>query len=124
VATHAALARTRGAVMTVARVHDEGDVALAGVGNVAAHSFGFGSRWRFGGSSSFLGDAMVRHRAASEARQLGPHDVLVLCSDGLRSRVDLPADPGLIREHPAVVAQQVLEQFARSEDDALVLVVG
>jgi anti-sigma regulatory factor (Ser/Thr protein kinase) len=122
-ATHGALLRTRGAVMTVARVHDA-DVALAGVGNVAAHGVGFGSTWRFGGTSSVLGDPRGYSRAASENRQLGAHSALVLCSDGVRTHIDLPGDPGLVREHPAVVAQHVVEHFGRNDDDALVVVVS
>jgi hypothetical protein len=48
----------------------------------------------------------------------------VLFSDGVRSRVDLAGELDLLREHPVVVAQRVVERFGRPDDDVLVLVVG
>jgi predicted ATP-dependent Lon-type protease len=43
-------------------------------------------------------------------------------SDGLTTRVDLAAELQLLRRHPVVIAEHLLEHFGRSNDDALVLV--
>jgi anti-sigma regulatory factor (Ser/Thr protein kinase) len=119
-----ALYGTRGAVATAARVDDLGSVAVAAVGNVGAHMYGPSGSGRFGGSSFVLGARGQVKRIASETRLLGPRDVLVLFSDGIRSSINLAAEAELLREHPVVVAQRVVERFARPDDDVLVLVVG
>jgi anti-sigma regulatory factor (Ser/Thr protein kinase) len=119
-----ALTGTRGAVMAAARVDDLGSVSVASVGNVGAHIYGPSARGRFGGSSFVLGARGQVKRTVSETRLLGPRDVLVLFSDGIRSTIDLGQDLDLLREHPVIVAQRVVERFARPDDDVLVLVVG
>jgi hypothetical protein len=119
-----ALVGTRGAVATAARVDDLGSVSVAAVGNVGAHVYGPAGSGRFGGTSFVLGARGQVKRIASETRLLGPRDVLVLFSDGIKSSMDLGADLDLLREHPVVVAQRVVERFARPDDDVLVLVVG
>lgn len=122
---HGELARTRGAVMTVARVDEaRGEVAVASVGNVGALVVGPAGTHRFGGSSFVVGSPRRAARVAVERRSIGPRDVLILYSDGVSSRVDLSSDQALLREPPIVVAQRVVERFARDHDDAMVLVVG
>ena len=55
---------------------------------------------------------------------LGARDAVILFSDGISTKVDLRADLDLLREHPIVIAHQVVERFARDNDDALVLVAS
>ncbi len=119
-----ALAGTRGAVMTAARLDDLGSMTLAAVGNVGAHVYGPGTEARFGGSSFVLGARSPVRRIASETYMLGARDVVVLFSDGIKSRMDLAGELDLLREHPVIVAQRVVERFARPDDDVTVLVVG
>jgi len=118
------LARTRGAVMASARLDAAGDLSIAGVGNVGAHAYGMGPSWRFGGSSFVLGSPGGVRRIAVENHRFQTRDVLVLFTDGIRSRLDLTGELDLLREHPAVVAQRIVERFARDDDDVLVMVVG
>jgi anti-sigma regulatory factor (Ser/Thr protein kinase) len=118
------LAHTRGAVMASARLDAAGGLSVAGVGNVGAHVYGTGASWRFGGSSFVLGSPSGARRIAAENRHLQPRDVLVLFSDGIRSKLDLTGDFALLREHPAVIAQRIVERFARDDDDVLVMVVA
>jgi hypothetical protein len=63
-------------------------------------------------------------RIAREAHRLDERDVLVLFTDGIRSRFVLEDDLDLVREHPIVIAQRVVERFSREDDDVLVMVVG
>jgi hypothetical protein len=118
------LAHTRGAVMAAARLEGAGDMAVAGVGNVGVHLYGPGPSWRFGGSSYVLGAPGGARRIAVENHRIEPREVLVLFSDGVRTRLDLTGELDLLREHPAVIAQRIVERFGRPDDDVLVLVVG
>jgi N-acetylglucosamine kinase-like BadF-type ATPase len=110
--------------MASARLEASGDMTVAGVGNVGAHVYGPEASWRFGGSSYVLGSPGGARRIAVEHRHVDVRDVLVLFSDGIRSKLDLTGELDLLREHPAVIAQRVVERFARDDDDVLVMVVG
>jgi anti-sigma regulatory factor (Ser/Thr protein kinase) len=120
---HDALRGTRGAVMSVASMVEPGHaVDIASVGNVSAHLYGFGPTRRVSGSSFVVGAIGKPHRAAHESHALGASDALVLFSDGLTTRTDLEGDLDLLREHPVVIAQRMVERFGRNNDDVLVLV--
>ncbi|HEX8792427.1 MAG TPA: ATP-binding protein [Polyangiaceae bacterium] len=120
---HTELQESRGAVMIAGRVGAD-QVELAGVGNITAHAYGSQKARRFTGTSFFLGARGEHRRAATESLQIGPRDVLVVHSDGIRSGLDLSHEPDLLREHPIVVAQRVVERFGRPDDDAIVMVIG
>jgi anti-sigma regulatory factor (Ser/Thr protein kinase) len=115
---------TRGAVMSVGHIDGAGTVTMAGVGNVGACIFGTGATWRFGGSSFFLGAGARAPRIGLERSRMQVRDVLVLFSDGIRSSIDLSRDFDLLREHPIVIAQRVVERYGRADDDVLVMVIG
>jgi negative regulator of sigma-B (phosphoserine phosphatase) len=121
---HEALARTRGAVLTLARVHDTtGRLEWVGVGNVEARLLRAGAvPGQPGGASpvlfgGVLGHAMPTVRPSEE--QLGPGDVIVMATDGVRS--DFVTSLSAAGSAQAI-ADRVLEQSARGGDDALVLV--
>jgi anti-sigma regulatory factor (Ser/Thr protein kinase) len=119
------LARTRGAVMAVARIDEaHGTVDVASVGNVSVQLVGPTGSKHFGGSSFFLGAPGGVKRLTTERAQMRPGEALLLFSDGLTSRADLGGDAMLLREEPVVIAQHALERFGRHNDDATVLVVA
>jgi anti-sigma regulatory factor (Ser/Thr protein kinase) len=122
-ACDAALLGTRGAVMSVARI-DEATSTLehAGVGNVTARIEGRGRAKLLGSASWTLGRRGGKLRAVMETLQLSDDEALVLFTDGLVSRTNLE-EPDMLREHPAAIAQYLVERFARATDDALTLVV-
>jgi hypothetical protein len=93
------LARTRGAVMAVARLDAAGELSMSGVGNVGAHVCGPGPPWRFGGSSFVLGSPGGVRRVPTEKHHIAGCHVLVLFSEGVRSRFDLAGELDLLREH-------------------------
>jgi anti-sigma regulatory factor (Ser/Thr protein kinase) len=120
---HSELQKTRGAVMATARIHEpSGELESASVGNVAARLCGPQLNRRFSGRSFVLGSPGNARKPVTEQQQVGQRDVLVLFSDGMTSRADLEGDLDLLREHPIVIAQQLVERFARDNDDVLVLV--
>jgi hypothetical protein len=63
-------------------------------------------------------------RARDAAYRWGPGAVLILATDGLRSRWDPLAYPGLLGHDPAVIAATLYRDHARGTDDAAVLVVA
>jgi hypothetical protein len=48
--------------------------------------------------------------------------MLVMFTDGIGSRASIETDLSLLREPPIVIAHQLVERFAREDDDVLVLV--
>jgi hypothetical protein len=121
---HRALAETRGAAMTLARIDFDADtVSWIGIGNVngalvAKSPSGVDVR-----SSTLLTAGIVGYRLPetllTQNISMGTGDLLVLASDGIAEnyldRVDfaLPA---------TVVAEKILREHGRDSDDALVLV--
>ncbi len=120
---HDALHETRGAVMALARIPEPGDdMQAAAVGNVSLHAYGPANRRHVVGSSFVLGSRGRQPRISVEDHPLGNRDVVVLFSDGIFTRADIGAEVDLLREHPIIIAHQVVDRFARDNDDALVLV--
>jgi anti-sigma regulatory factor (Ser/Thr protein kinase) len=119
-AIHAALRPTRGAAIAVARAAAGGGVDYAGIGNI---------------SGAIVGSLKVRKMvslpgtAGHEARTIRPFSydwpddaLLVMHSDGISSRWDLAAYPGLAVRHPMLIAGVLHRDFARARDDATVVV--
>ncbi len=123
-ACDAALVGTRGAVMGVARVDFAAEALEATiVGDVMVHRYRPREALRFTATRGMLGAADLRRRAPRVERMpREPGEVLVLATDGLRTRLDLSSDLALLRQHPLFVAHALLERYGRPDDDALVLV--
>jgi anti-sigma regulatory factor (Ser/Thr protein kinase) len=118
-----ALARTRGAVIAVVFVADDGsELVHAGVGNIGCHLYCNRSSLRFASASGFVGRPGHRGRIREERAQLGGRHVVLMHSDGLPSRVDLSEEAALLREPPLVIAHRLIADHGRPDDDALVLV--
>ena len=56
------------------------------------------------------------------ARPVDPGSVLVMFSDGLKSRTSLKGKLDILRQPPIAIAQHLLENDSRPDDDALVLI--
>jgi len=119
----AAIVGTRGAVLTVVALDEsQGSYEAAGVGNVAFHLLRPTSPRIFTGASFVLGAPGSERRAvATDRGAIGTHDVVMLVSDGLKSRVTIE-DRSLLHRHPIVIAHHVLEHFGRDNDDATVVI--
>ncbi|CAN5855427.1 hypothetical protein BH11MYX2_BH11MYX2_26670 [soil metagenome] len=57
-----------------------------------------------------------------ESAPIEPNETLLVYTDGIASRASIAEDFALLREHPIVIAHQLVERFARDDDDVLVLV--
>lgn len=120
---NAALRDTRGVAMTVAHACEAtGEVTWLGVGNVE----GLIARIDEGAiaRTDFL---MLRNgvvgmklpRLLVSSQRLEPGDLLIMATDGIRARFHEALDP---TGDPHEIAQRLLEEHARDNDDAMVLV--
>ena len=118
-----ALRGTRGAVMSATRLDWKTNrIEHVCVGDIATQVVRYRSRDRFACRPGILGRRDGDHRRAVERAPLGRGDLVLACTDGLKSGIDISEDADLLREHPLVVADRLLTRYARTTDDALVLV--
>jgi anti-sigma regulatory factor (Ser/Thr protein kinase) len=119
---HDGLRGTRGAAAAVAEVDPRhGLVRYAGVGNVEGAVHAAGTTKRMVSHHGTLGHQATRIHGFTypwSARAM-----LVLHSDGLSTRSDLEAYPGLAERHPMLVAAVLYRDFGRRTDDASVVVL-
>ena len=112
---------TRGAAATIARLDlARRELAIAGVGNVAAWLVGNTTR-QLVTQHGTLGQA-VPSAFREERHPLPPGALVVLCSDGIRSRWHLDDHPGLATHDPATIAAALWRDLARGRDDASAVV--
>jgi len=117
---HLALRSTRGAVMAMADVDlASGAVSYAGIGNIAGCLLGEAEASHMVSLNGTVGFA-ANARAYPYRWPSGA--ALVLCSDGLQSRWQMKQFPGLIRQHPSIIAGMLYQHYARERDDVSVLV--
>jgi anti-sigma regulatory factor (Ser/Thr protein kinase) len=120
---HALLAKTRGAVMAIARLDPTRvlDVSLAG--NVAARTVGRreGVDRRYAGPSFTLGSPGRVARMRVETDSLGAHEMFLMFSDGVSSR--LAIDAAQFSVPTIVAARRLLDAWSDRRDDALLALV-
>lgn len=120
---HVALRPTRGAAVAVAAcVRSSSRLHYAGVGNIAGVIVSRGGATR--GLMSHNGTVGAEMRSVQELPyewEVG--DRLVMHSDGITSRWQLNAYPGLGAQHPALTTALLHRDFLRGRDDATVVVL-
>ncbi len=117
---HGALQSTRGAAVAVAEVVGE-QVNFVGLGNISGRIC----------NATTARHLLSQHGIAGhQARKIQPFtqewskgSLLILHSDGLTTRWNLEAYPGLVHRHPSLIAGVLYRDFARKTDDATVVVV-
>jgi anti-sigma regulatory factor (Ser/Thr protein kinase) len=121
-AIHRALAPTRGAAVAVTRI-DRGArvVRFTGVGNIAGMLVIGAENRRMVSHNGTAGH--VAPRIAEFTYPYAGAPMLILNSDGLTTRWDPAAYPGLTQAHPSVVAGVLYRDHRRGRDDATVVVL-
>jgi len=118
---HRALASTRGGALALAEVlAEQAQVRFCGMGNIAGVLFDGRGR------SMVSGNGTVGYRIGriqSFSYPWTPSTVLLMSSDGIGTRHDLAAYPGLAGRHPAVIAAVLHRDFRRLNDDATMVVM-
>ena len=119
---HGPLRATRGAAIAVATIDRRSSVVeFAGIGNIVGTILGASSTKSLASHAGIVGHQM-RH-VHQFTYDWPSHGYLVLHSDGLSARWRADAYPGLIGHDPAILAGVLHRDFARTRDDATVLVV-
>jgi len=123
-ACHAALARTRGAVMTLAWFDlAAGSLSWTGVGNVEGRLVRAPAGPRAPTQGAFTRGGVVGYNLPSirvTSTDLAQGDVMVLATDGIDSGfAEAIAAAGSAQE----IADRILSEHGRASDDALVVVV-
>jgi anti-sigma regulatory factor (Ser/Thr protein kinase) len=118
---HQALRSTRGAVMAVASIDVQAGMLLfGGVGNISAAVYSSAGTHHLLSSEGIVGYQM---RAVRDVRKpWSASDTLILSTDGLSARWSIQRYPGLLQRQAGVTAAVLFRDFARTNDDATVLV--
>jgi anti-sigma regulatory factor (Ser/Thr protein kinase) len=118
---HDSLRKTRGAAMAIARIDpDRGLVSFAGVGNIGASIVSPTGSRGMTSHNGIVGHQL--HKIQEFSFPWNPDGLLVMHSDGMNTRWDLKAYPGIWSKHPALIAGLLYRDFARERDDVTVLV--
>jgi len=119
--SHARLRPTRGAALAVLRhERSRGEIAFAGVGNIAAAVIEGGTRRAMVSHNGIVGHNMHK---SEEYRYPWPRGALLVAhSDGLETQWDLGAFPGAAARHPSLAAAALFRRHSRKRDDVVVLV--
>ena len=119
---HRALAPTRGAAVAVARIEKAAPVVtFAGLGNVAAVLLSAGQQRHMvslNGTAGYIAPRIRQFRYEFTGKPL-----VIMHSDGLTSRWNLHDYPGLLVQHPSLIAGVLLRDHRRGRDDASVVVM-
>jgi anti-sigma regulatory factor (Ser/Thr protein kinase) len=118
---HGRLRPTRGAALAVIR-HDRarGEVTFAGVGNISVTVVEPLARRAMVSHNGIVGHNVAR---SEEYRYPWPRGALLVAhSDGLESRWDLGAFPGIASHHASIIAATLYARHTRKRDDVVVMV--
>ncbi|WP_347156503.1 ATP-binding protein [Pontibacter chitinilyticus] len=123
---HNSIRRTRGAVGLCAHISPS-SVKYCGVGNIAGKLFSLDGPFGVGSYKNMLSyNGILGHNIPNtlNVQQLewNRNKLLVLHSDGLKSRWELSKYPGIQQHHAAIIAAVLYKEYCRQTDDTLVLV--
>jgi anti-sigma regulatory factor (Ser/Thr protein kinase) len=123
VRANAATIGTRGTVLTIIEIDERARrLRISGAGNVMTHVIGPRGTRVMSTPSSVLGKPQNQVHFVDEELALDAHDVVVVFTDGISVRARLDVRDEVLHHHPLGIAHHMLRTFARSNDDAMVLV--
>ena len=112
-----ALRPTRGAALQVARINNRDQtITSIGVGNISTSVSSHSASKSLPCQPGIVGHQMPRTREVTVP--FTSESLLVMHSDGISSRWNLDAYPGLRARDPAITAAILYRDFARGRDDA------
>jgi anti-sigma regulatory factor (Ser/Thr protein kinase) len=118
---HSRLKSTRGAAVAVAEIErNESKVRYVGIGNIFGRIARSGEKTRsLVTMNGTLGHTVSRVQSFQYPWEAG--SVLIMNSDGLLSNWDLSDYPGILQNHPALVAALAYRDYSRGTDDVAVV---
>jgi anti-sigma regulatory factor (Ser/Thr protein kinase) len=118
---HGSLRSTRGAAVAVAEVNlRQQDMMFVGVGNIAGSITRTDTMQHLMSSNGIVGHQM--RKLQTLMYPWSDKALLVLHSDGLATRWELKAYPGLAGRHPSLIAGVLYRDFSRDRDDVTIVV--
>ncbi len=118
---HGALAKTRGAAVSIAEIdHTKGLLNYAGVGNIAGAILQGSKTRSMVSMNGTLGHTIGRIQQFAYPWE--KDSSLIMHSDGLATRWSFEQFPGLSGRHPALIAGVLYRDFCRKRDDVTILV--
>lgn len=123
-AAHSPMRSTRGAAVAAAYIDfNQRKLLYAGFGNICGNLLE-NAAGACHGLMSHNGTLGLQIRALHDIEYDWPNrGLLVMHSDGLQTRWDLAAYPGLAQRHPGIVAAILFRDFTRGRDDVTVAVI-
>jgi anti-sigma regulatory factor (Ser/Thr protein kinase) len=124
VAINEELTETRGCAMSIVRFEEsERTLESVAVGDVQSHLYGLQETRFLTSTPSILGSRQVQpQRIRTEHLPVEDRAVLVMFTDGLKSRTTLKGRLDVLRRRPVAIGQYLLENNSRPDDDVLILV--
>jgi len=118
---HQRLKKTRGAAMSLCRIDLKDRIMIhAGLGNVQTRVYSSEKTPAPFCINGTLGVAMQRVKV--DDYPLPENYIIVMFSDGISGRFSTDNFPGFLNQKPQVLAKQIIENHARDNDDATVMV--
>lgn len=115
--------KTRGLVATAAILHlKTATLKLCGIGNISSRMLHRGNTKNFLSYNGIVG-LNIPSVMNEQVQPLEKGQLLVLCSDGIKTRWDLARHPSIGKYDPAIIATAIYKDFCRNTDDTSVVVV-
>jgi anti-sigma regulatory factor (Ser/Thr protein kinase) len=119
------LNRTRGCAISIMRFdRPSASLEYVSAGDVYAHLYHLRDAHFFTPAPLTLGTGhFQKQRIRVERVALKPGSVLIMFTDGLKSRTTLKGELDVLRLPPIAIADHLIEKYSRPDDDALVSVI-
>jgi anti-sigma regulatory factor (Ser/Thr protein kinase)/NifU-like protein involved in Fe-S cluster formation len=126
---HSSIRKTRGAVGTIVHInHSQKKMSYCGIGNIAGRMYTIdGPAISNAASKNIIAyNGILGHNIPNtlntQTYEWDNYKLLILHSDGIKSRWDLSKYPNLHRHDSSIIAALVYRDFRRETDDSLVVV--
>jgi|TARA_B110000285_G_C15081036_1_gene593514 phosphoserine phosphatase RsbX len=120
-ALHEELRGTRGGVAIIGKLDvTQLQLTYVGAGNITLRKFGIVSK-REKMQGGIIGYQL--RTPIERVLQLVHGDVIVMHSDGISSQFDIDDYPQILKHDARTIARNLIEKFAKNEDDAICLVI-
>jgi anti-sigma regulatory factor (Ser/Thr protein kinase) len=120
---HAAIKKTRGAVGNVATIDlNNQTLTYCGVGNIAGRMLAGPDLSKSVVSYNGIIGHNIPNTLHTHQIEWSNHSLLILHSDGIKSKWDLSRFNDLLRHDASIIAALIYKEFSRGTDDTLVLV--
>lgn len=126
---HDSIRKTRGAVGSVVHISTtKNEIAYCGIGNISGKLYsGYGANLSNVASRNLISyNGTIGHNIPNtfhlQRIDWSGASLLVMHSDGIKTRWDLGKYPNLHRHDPSIIAAVIFRDYCRQTDDSLVLV--